>query len=118
MTAFIKKFSEINLADVADVGGKNASLGEMYTKLSSKGILVPDGFATTAFAFQKFLEENNLKSRLSELMASLDRKNFSNFKDVGSKARQLITHALIKGIENIKLAEQRLSPKKEEILNF
>lgn len=92
MPDFIKKFSEIGLADVAIVGGKNASLGELYTKLSSKGIAVPNGFATTSIAFQKFLEENNLKSKLHELMQSLDRKNFSNLKETGSKARELIMH--------------------------
>lgn len=93
MSVYIKKFSEIGLADIAEVGGKNASLGEMYTKLASKGICVPDGFATTANAFQTFLEENNLKSKLDELLKSLDRKNFSNLKEVGSKARDLMMHA-------------------------
>lgn len=92
MPDFIKKFSEISLADVAIVGGKNASLGELYTKLSSKGIAVPNGFATTSSAFQKFLEENNLKSKLHELMQGLDRKNFSNLKETGTKARELIMH--------------------------
>ncbi|HTM92932.1 MAG TPA: phosphoenolpyruvate synthase [Flavisolibacter sp.] len=93
MSVYIKKFSEIGLADIAEVGGKNASLGEMYTKLASRGICVPDGFATTANAFQTFLEENNLKSKLDELLKSLDRKNFSNLKEVGSKARDLMMHA-------------------------
>lgn len=93
MSVYIKKFSEIGLADIAEVGGKNASLGEMYTKLASKGICVPDGFATTANAFQTFLEENNLKSKLEELLKSLDRKKFSNLKEVGSKARDLMMHA-------------------------
>jgi pyruvate,water dikinase len=93
MSLFIKKFNEIGLADVAIVGGKNASLGELYTKLSSKGIIVPDGFATTSFAFQKFLEENNLKSKLHDLLQRLDRKNFSNLKEIGSQARELMMHA-------------------------
>lgn len=92
MPDFIKKFSEVGLADVAIVGGKNASLGELYTKLSSKGIAVPNGFATTSSAFQKFLEENNLKSKLHEVMQALDRRNFSNLKETGSKARELIMH--------------------------
>lgn len=95
MTTFIKKLDAIDLGDIADVGGKNASLGEMYTKLALKGITVPNGFATTAAAFQKFLEENNLKSKLHQLLQTLDRKNFSNLKEIGSKARDLIMHAEI-----------------------
>ena len=90
-----KKFSEISLADAPEVGGKNASLGEMYTRLSSKGIWVPNGFATTAVAFQKFLEQNNLKTKLDELIKSLDRKDFLNLKEIGCKARDLIMHANI-----------------------
>jgi len=93
MSVFIKKFNEIGLENIADVGGKNASLGEMYTKLIQKGISVPNGFATTAAAFQKFLEENNLKSKLRELLQTLDQKNFSNLKEIGSKARDLIMQA-------------------------
>jgi pyruvate,water dikinase len=46
MNTYIKKFKEIGIADIAKVGGKNSSLGEMFSKLSSKGISVPDGFAT------------------------------------------------------------------------
>ena len=48
MAHFIKKFSEININDISEVGGKNASLGEMFNALSDKGVIVPDGFATTA----------------------------------------------------------------------
>ena len=47
MAHFIKKFSEININDISEVGGKNASLGEMFNALSDKGVIVPDGFATT-----------------------------------------------------------------------
>jgi len=90
---FIKKFADIGIADVAEVGGKNASLGEMFTQLSGKGIRVPDGFATTATAFIYFLDYNNLKKPLRGLMQNLDRKNFSNLKDTGAKARELILSA-------------------------
>ena len=58
MESLVKKFTEIGIADVPSVGGKNASLGEMFSKLSSKNILVPDGLATTSFAFEKFLKIN------------------------------------------------------------
>lgn len=90
MSVFIKKFSEILIDDVAEVGGKNASLGEMYNKLSSKGITVPNGFATTAFAFRTFLQENKLDTKLKTLLNELDREKFSNLKEIGSKARALI----------------------------
>ena len=52
-------FSEINNNDVALVGGKNASLGEMYRTLTKKGVAVPNGFAITAAAFRYYLEKNN-----------------------------------------------------------
>jgi pyruvate, water dikinase len=51
MRSFIKRFSDISLTDIGLVGGKNSSLGEMFLNLSSKGILAPDGFATTAYSF-------------------------------------------------------------------
>ncbi len=90
MSGFIKPFKEIGLAQVAEVGGKNASLGEMFSHLSQKGIAVPDGFATTAFAFWNFLDHNKLWEHLLQLMNGLDRKNFSNLQETGEKARALI----------------------------
>lgn len=86
----IKRFRDITLSDLAIVGGKNSSLGEMFSRLSSKGIRVPDGFATTSYAYWNFLEKNNIKEKLSELMNGLDKRNFSNLKETGAKARQLI----------------------------
>ena len=90
MEKFIKKFSEINLTDIAEVGGKNSSLGEMFTQLSSKGINVPDGFATTATAFKYFLEQNQLSEILQQLMEQLDKEEFTNLKEIGDKARKII----------------------------
>jgi pyruvate, water dikinase len=95
MADHIKMFKEVGLKDVAIVGGKNSSLGEMFTQLSGKGIKVPDGFATTATAFSYFLEYNKLEKPLTELMRQLDKKNYSNLKDVGSRARQLLLSAQI-----------------------
>ena len=85
MQKFIKKFNEIGIADVPTVGGKNSSLGEMFTQLSSKGIRVPDGFATTAFAFWTFLDCNKLWESLQQLMSTLDKKNF--FKSERSRCK-------------------------------
>lgn len=93
MQTFIRKFSDISLADLQLVGGKNASLGEMFNALKKTGIAVPDGFATTADAFWVFMEENNLTQRLSDLLNQLDRKGFSNLKEIGSKARSMIMDA-------------------------
>ncbi len=90
---FIKKFNEVGIADVGVVGGKNSSLGEMFTQLSNKSIKVPNGFATTASAFSYFLEYNGLKKPLQDLMQQLDRKNYSNLKEIGSKARKLLLSA-------------------------
>lgn len=102
MDPYIKKFKEISLADIAAVGGKNASLGEMFSKLSSKGIPVPQGFATTAFAFNEFLAQNTLYSPLYDLMQLLDRKNYTNLKETGAYARKLLLDAELP--KNLQLA--------------
>ncbi|HET6769433.1 MAG TPA: phosphoenolpyruvate synthase [Chitinophagaceae bacterium] len=93
MNLYIKKFNEISIADIGIVGGKNSSLGEMFNKLSSQGIQVPDGFATTAFAFEEFLMQNTLHSPLYDLMEKLDRDKFVNLKELGTKARELLLNA-------------------------
>ena len=90
MIPLIKTFSEISINDIAIVGGKNASLGEMYSNLRSEGINVPDGFAVTAEAFRVFLKENNLQPALTKIFEQLDTKNFSNLAETGKAARQLI----------------------------
>lgn len=92
---WIKNLKNISLDDISEVGGKNASLGEMFSKLNAKGIKVPDGFATTSFAFRKFLQENNIYDELTNITNSLDKQNFSNLKETGIKARQLILEATI-----------------------
>ena len=93
MKSLIKKFSEIGIHDVAIVGGKNASLGEMYNELVHEGISVPNGFATTSFAFNSFLEENNLQIPLNNLLSKLNRDNYSNLNEIGKQARELILNA-------------------------
>lgn len=90
MNSYIKHFSETGITDVAAVGGKNASLGELYNHLSPLGVYVPNGFATTSSAFEEFLAHNSLTAPLSRLMQSLDKKNFKNLGEVGAAARQLI----------------------------
>ena len=101
MNTYIKKFSEIGIEDISTVGGKNASLGEMYSKLSSKGIAVPDGFAYTVSAFKSFLTINQLDNPIKKLMLQLDKVNYSNLKEIGASARKLIMNAtLTKELEN------------------
>ena len=90
MNTYIKQFNEINIGDIRSVGGKNASLGEMFSKLATKGISVPDGFATTAAAFQDFLKYNSLTPQLNELMKQLDKNKYVNLRETGLKARKLL----------------------------
>jgi len=92
---YIKQFSELSNDKVALVGGKNASLGEMFNQLSPKGIKIPDGFATTAEAYWLFLDENNIRIKLTDLMNKIDLKEFSNLKEIGAEARALVLNAII-----------------------
>jgi pyruvate,water dikinase len=83
-------FSEINIKDVGLVGGKNASLGEMYMNLNSLGIKVPNGFAVTAKGYWAFIHHNNLFESLQHILDELNIHNFHNLSEVGEKARKLI----------------------------
>ena len=90
MNKLIREFQNIGIEDVPLVGGKNASLGEMFSKLAHKGIPVPNGFATTAEAFRQFLKVNHVTDPLSKLLKTLDRKTYNNLKEIGTQARALI----------------------------
>jgi len=108
---FILWFREISAKDVPLVGGKNASLGEMISKLTKKGIHpvksrkagavkpqfnrvnIPDGFATTSYAFWYFLKKNNLLPRLKEIFEKLDVKDIKSLQKTGRQARSLILNA-------------------------
>lgn len=94
MEQYIKKFKDTRLGDIAEVGGKNASLGEMLNSLAAKGALVPDGFAVTASAFRYVVFVNHLALPLQQLMKQLDRKNFSNLSIIGAAARKLFMDAV------------------------
>ena len=97
MLQLTRSFSEISGKDVPVVGGKNASLGEMFNRLTSAGVLVPDGFATTTDAFRVFLSHNQLEKPLHDLLAGLDREHFGNLKEVAAKARTLLLQAEMPG---------------------
>ena len=75
---YILPFSEINLKDIALVGGKNASLGEMIQHLKYEGVQVPDGFAITSKAYWDFLDSNKIRNKLRDVLKTLDLENFSN----------------------------------------
>jgi pyruvate, water dikinase len=83
-------FDQISISDIAKVGGKNASLGEMYRQLNPKGIQVPNGFALTADAYRLFRRENQIEDALNELLHSLDTDDYSNLTEIGSQARKMI----------------------------
>ena len=86
-------FEECGIADVPIVGGKNASLGEMIQHLASKGVRVPNGFATSARAYRRFLEFNKLDVKLRKLFAGLSVEDLDQLRRVGSQARALIMEA-------------------------
>jgi pyruvate,water dikinase len=81
---------EISINDIARVGGKNASLGEMLNQLSHVGIQVPDGFATTAEAFHRFLAQNNLDQRIHEAINSTSVEDVTVLAKTGAQIRQWI----------------------------
>ena len=86
-------FNQLEKIDVGIVGGKNSSLGEMYQKLTKKGVLVPNGFATTAKAYHIFMAESGLKEKIQKIFEDLDTHNIENLMERGKKARELILEA-------------------------
>lgn len=94
MEPYIIQYKESGRNDIARTGGKNASLAEMYNSLSASGILVPEGFAVSAFAFQTFLTHNQLQPQLEKLISALDKNSFINLRAVGEQARKLISAGL------------------------
>jgi len=90
---FIKQFAELSINDVPIVGGKNASLGEMIQKLSTRGVTIPSGFAVTAEGYRHHLRENNLEDELKRLLDLIDTSKLDNFAEIGKQIRQLISSA-------------------------
>ncbi len=84
---------DVSMSDVEKVGGKNASLGEMISGLSSKGVRVPGGFATTAKAFESFLHHSNLKNKINKLLISLDITDIKKLSKTGALIREWIEEA-------------------------
>ncbi len=91
--AFILWFDDIGIEDVPLVGGKNASLGEMYQKLTSKGVAVPHGFAITAYAYRYLLEKAGVEDAIKDALEGLDTHDLRNLQERGEKVRNIIRNA-------------------------
>jgi pyruvate,water dikinase len=90
MTANVRWFHELGVDDVDSVGGKNASLGEMVQHLSAAGVAVPDGFATTAEAYRRFLGETGLADRINAMLDDLDVDDVRRLAEVGAEIRTAV----------------------------
>lgn len=90
---FILWFKEISIKDVPLVGGKNASLGEMFSKLTKGGISIPDGFSLTTKAYWYFLRKNKIDKRLKEIFREFDPTNLKSLEETGRAARELVLKA-------------------------
>ncbi|MCW8386079.1 phosphoenolpyruvate synthase [Fluoribacter dumoffii] len=82
--------AHLGMHDLEQVGGKNASLGEMISHLSSAGVAVPGGFATTADSFKEFLSQDNLDKKIYAKLANLDPENVHQLASVGKEIREMI----------------------------
>src|SRR6478609_4977384 len=90
MTTDVLWFSELGLKDLDKVGGKNASLGEMVQNLTSAGVQVPDGFATTADAYRNFLAESGLDQKIADRLVGLDTDDVTALAAAGQEIRALM----------------------------
>jgi pyruvate,water dikinase len=90
MAGYIRWFEELRLEDVPLVGGKNASLGEMYRELTTQGVRVPNGFAITAQAFRDTLTEAGAWDELHGLLDGLDKRDVKHLAEVGARCREIV----------------------------
>ena len=89
----IRWFEDIGIEDIPLVGGKNASLGEMYRELASQGVKVPNGFAVTAEAYRAFLRETGLDQRVTQILHGLNTRDLDNLRQRGRQIRQAMLAA-------------------------
>ncbi|MDF1497951.1 MAG: phosphoenolpyruvate synthase [Patescibacteria group bacterium] len=90
---YILWYNEVTNTDVGLVGGKNASLGEMYQKLTKKKVSIPNGFALTAHAYRHFMKDSGLMTEIKEILSDLDTHNMRNLSERGEKVRHAIMAA-------------------------
>ena len=93
MSDLVRWFKTLGMDDVELVGGKNASLGEMIQGLSASGVRVPDGFATTAEAYRRFLAQNKLAERIQDRLSGLDIEDVQALAAAGHDIRCWILEA-------------------------
>lgn len=92
---FILWFDQISIDDVPLVGGKNASLGEMYRQLAGQGVNVPNGFAVTAEAYRHFLRSSGIDRTVADILQGLDTRDIANLRERGQRVRQTILGATL-----------------------
>ena len=90
---FILWFRDLTINDVPLVGGKNASLGEMYRTLTKKGVNIPNGFAVTAYAYRYFLKKAKIQNKIRQIFSDLDTHNLRNLAEKGRNVRKTILEA-------------------------
>ena len=90
MSSNVLWFADLGLADLEQVGGKNSSLGEMVSNLASAGVRVPDGFATTADAYRRFIGDTGLAESISAKLAGLDTDDVQRLAVVGKEIREAV----------------------------
>ena len=88
--AYVLDFSQVGAGDVAVVGGKCASLGELFRELTTQGVRAVDGFSTTSHSYHTLLDTNGLRGRLKKLLKGLDVNDLDELARVGSEARRLM----------------------------
>lgn len=93
MQQYVLWYEQLGMQDVERVGGKNASLGEMISNLSGAGVSVPGGFATTAFAFNEFLESSGLNGKIHHLLDNLDVDDIAALNRAGQQIRDWVIDA-------------------------
>jgi pyruvate, water dikinase len=93
--SYILWFEEIGLQDISRVGGKNASLGEMYRELTPQGVKIPNGFAITGEAYRYVLREAGLDTKIQQILGDLDTGDMSNLRQRGRQIRQAIIGATL-----------------------
>lgn len=108
---YILDFADVNQKNIAVVGGKNASLGEMIQKLSPLGICIPKGFVLTVDAYRLFLQDNLLYQQLQQKLDKLDRSGLSNLDETGVFCRNLINESRLPEVlqKEIREAYKKLS---------
>lgn len=93
--SYVRWFKDLTIKDIPSVGGKNASLGEMYAKLAKKGVPVPNGFALTADAYWAFIKDNKLDAQIKKIVTGLPVKNVRKLAAAGKAIRTLILNSEI-----------------------